>query len=103
MLKLVWRRRIDKALDKEDKGIYPLFDFQERSLAVKWHACAVNELFGPIPEMDIDAQEDYIAMKCGMRKVVSLGGDFADAVTNDNAREADRIYAALEKIKFERK
>ena len=100
MSKLIWRQRINKALDREDKGIYPLFDLQERSLAVKWHACAVDELFGPIPEMDIDTQEDYIEMKC-TRKVLCLGGDFADAIKEDNPRVADRIYTALEKIKFE--
>lgn len=102
MLKLVWRRRINKALDREDKGVYPLFDLYEKSLAVKWHACAVDELFGPIPEMDIDAQEDYIETKC-TRKVLCLGGDFADAIKEDNPRAADRIYTALEKIKFGRK
>ena len=102
MSKLIWRQYINKALDKEDRGINPLFDFHERSLAVKWHACAVDELFGPIPKMDIDAQEDYIEDKY-TRKVLSLGGNFADAVRDDNPREADRIYTALEKIKFGRK
>ena len=98
----IWRQRINKAMDREANGIYPLFDFHEKSLAVKWHACAVDELFGPIPEINIDAQEDYIEIK-HTRKVLCLGGDFADAIRDDNPREADRIYISLENIKLGKK
>ena len=92
----IWKPILEKALTVKK------FSTVDIDAAGEWHTCAVNELFGPIPEMDSDKQETYILKKYG-KEVLNLGVDFTFAVVCGNTKSASVTYRKLEKIKNEAK
>lgn len=81
-----WKQRIERAIENDDH-----FDANDRECATTWTCCAVGEAYGDTFAFDFLLNKD----KYELRRLHSLGLQFADCVTSDHPLTAKEHLEAI--------